>query len=123
MDSYVVEGATLKCSFGDSSSKLMIPVKHEVYINNKTQGNMMDYIPMVNITPFGLCSSPTNPAVIAATAASFGKPQKVPCIPAIAAPWMCCKNDVLITNFPAILKSSKLMCMWCGVITVEDDGQ
>ena len=123
MDSYVVEGATLKFSFGSSSSKLMIPMKHEIYIKGKTQGNMMDYIPMVNISPFGMCSSLANPTVASATAASGGVLQKMPCIPSIVSPWICCKMDVLIDKFPAILSSSKLMCMWCGVIKVEDDGQ
>lgn len=123
MDSYVVEGATLKCSFGDSTSNLKIPINHEVYINDKIQGNMMDYIPMANIMPFGMCSSLENPTVATATAAANGVLQKMPCIPALTAPWAFCKNDVLIANFPAILKSSKLFCAWCGVISVENDGQ
>ncbi|OPZ90135.1 MAG: hypothetical protein BWY74_02443 [Firmicutes bacterium ADurb.Bin419] len=123
MDSYVVEGATLKCSFGDSSSKFMVPMKHEAYINDKSQGNMMDFTPMVNIKPFGMCSSIANPMVAQATSAAGGVLQKMPCIPATSSPWMCCKNDLLITGFPAILKSSTLMCMWCGVIEIEDDGQ
>ncbi|NLL06008.1 MAG: DUF4280 domain-containing protein [Clostridiaceae bacterium] len=123
MDSYVVEGATLKCSFGSRTSKLKIPMKHEVYINDKTQGNMMDYAPMVNVSPFGMCSSLANPTVASATAANQGVLRKMPCIPSIASPWMSCKMDVLIDKFPAVLSSSKLMCMWCGVIKVEDDGQ
>jgi hypothetical protein len=123
MDSYVVEGATLKCNFGDSTSKLKIPIKHEIYINDKTQANMMDYIPMANIMPFGMCCSLSNPTVATATSAAGGVLQKMPCIPALSAPWVCCKNDVLIDKFPAVLKSSKLMCAWLGVIKVEKDGQ
>lgn len=121
--SYVVEGATLKCSFGDSTSKFMVPVKHEVYINDKSQGNMMDFIPMANIKPFGMCSSMANPTVSLATSNAGGVLQKMPCIPAIKDPWLCCKSDVQINGFPAILSSSKLMCTWCGVIEFQDDGQ
>lgn len=123
MSSYVVEGAELKCNFGDKESNLKVPLKHEAYINNKSQGNIMDFKPMVNIIPFGMCSSLANPVVAAATAANYGKLQKMPCVPAIVSPWLCGKNDVLISNFPAILKTSTLMCMWCGVIKINDDGQ
>jgi len=123
MSSYVVEGATLKCDYGDSTSKLKIPVKHEIFINGKCQGNMMDCVPMVNIMPFGMCSNLLNPTVAAATAANYGKLQKMPCIPAIVTTWLECKNDVLVDNFPAILKSSTLGCAYLGVISVEDDGQ
>ncbi len=123
MDSYVVEGAKLKCSFGSSSSKLKISVKHDALINDKTQGNMMDHTSMTNICSFGLCSSVANPDVAKATAACNGVLQKMPCKPNTRSPWLFCKTDVLVDNLPAILKSSKLICMWCGVIEVEDDGQ
>ena len=34
--------------------------------------NIMDHVPMVNIMPFGMCITPSNPAVAAATAAALG---------------------------------------------------
>ncbi|TYQ16964.1 UNVERIFIED_CONTAM: uncharacterized protein DUF4280 [Acetivibrio alkalicellulosi] len=123
MSSYVVQGAKLKCSMGDSDSTFKVPMDHKVYINNKPQGNIMDFKPTVNILPFGMCKSLLNPVVAAATAANYGKLQEMPCIPATTMPWINGKMDVLIENFPAMLKKSTTMCMWCGIISVKDDGQ
>ncbi|MCX7746063.1 MAG: DUF4280 domain-containing protein [Clostridia bacterium] len=123
MSSYVVQGATLKCSFGDKESQFKIPATHETYIKNKPQGNIMDFKPNQNILPFGMCSSLANPTVAAATAANKGVLKKMPCIPATVMPWINGKNDFLIENFPAMLNSSTTTCMWCGVIEITKDGQ
>lgn len=123
MSTYVVQGAKLKCSFGSSESNLQIPVDHGIYINDKPQGNIMDFKPNFNIMPFGMCSSLANPAVAAATAANYGVLQKMPCIPVTTIPWMPGKMDVLIKGCPAMLNTCKTMCMWAGVITISDDGQ
>ena len=124
MSSYVVEGATLKCSFGDKESKLKIPATRKFYINGKSQANIMDFKPKINITSFGDCSSLANPAVASATAANNGRLQKMRCIaPAIAMQWMNGKTDVLIENFPALLNTCNALCMFAGRITITDDGQ
>jgi hypothetical protein len=123
MSSYVVQGAKLKCSFGDKESDFKVPMTHQILINNKPQGNIMDFKPNMNILPFGMCSSLANPTVAAATAANYGRLQKMPCIPVTIMPWINGKMDVLLENFPAMLKCSTTMCMWCGVISITDDGQ
>lgn len=123
MGSYIVQGAKLSCSMGDKDSTFKVPMDHKIYINNKPQGNIMDFKPTVNILPFGKCKSLLNPAVAAATAANSGVLRPMPCIPATTMPWINGKMDVLIENFPAMLKKSKTMCMWCGVISIKDDGQ
>jgi hypothetical protein len=122
-DSYVVQGAKLKCSCGDQQSTFQVPMDHQAFINNKAQANIMDNKPMVNIQSFGMCSSLANPVVAAATAANHGRLKKMPCVPATVAPWLGGKMDTLLANFPSLLKSSQVMCMWCGLIKVEDDGQ
>jgi hypothetical protein len=122
-DSYVVKGATLKCSFGDSDSMLDIPQGHNIFINKVPQANVMDYMPNVNIKPFGQCSSLANPTVAAATAVNYGKLQKMPCVPITVAPWAGAQTGLLLADFPALLKSSKLLCIWCGQITIDKDGQ
>jgi hypothetical protein len=121
--SYVVDGAKLKCPFGDKECKLKVPDTRTVFINDKRQANITDFIPQVNIDSFGDCSSLANPTVAAATAANNGKLQKMKCFPAIIMNWMQGKNDVLIGNCPALLKKSYVMCMWGGKINIQDDGQ
>lgn len=85
--------------------------------------NIMDNKPMVNIMPFGMCQSMANPQVAAATAAKLGVMTPMPCIPNTTAPWVPGAPTVLIANFPALNNSSKLMCMWGGVIQITNPGQ
>ena len=77
----------------------------------------MDHIPVVNIAPFGMCSAPTNPAVIAAA----GSP--VPCVPVTPAPWTPGSPTVKIGSLIALNNSSKCMCTWAGVIQVTAPAQ
>lgn len=121
--SYVVKGAKLKCNFGDKESHLQIPVEHGIYIGDKPQANIMDFKPVANIPPFGKCRSMANPTVAAATAANHGRLRKMPCMPVIKNPWIGGKTDTLVDHAQALLEKSTNMCMWCGRITIEEDGQ
>ena len=121
--SYVVAGAQLSCSQGDQTSILKMPVSHGVYTKNKAQMNTMDYKPNVNIQPFGLCQTLSNPTVAAATAANNGVLKPMPCTPVVTMPWINGKSDQLIERFPALTNQSTNMCLYCGTIKVEDDGQ
>ena len=47
----------------------------------------------------------------------------MPCIPVIPAPWVPGSPTVLIANKPALNNSSKLMCAWGGVISINNPGQ
>ncbi|MEA5136710.1 MAG: DUF4280 domain-containing protein [Candidatus Fimivivens sp.] len=85
--------------------------------------NIMDNKPMVNILPFGMCSSLANPTVAAATAAAMGVLTPMPCIPAMAAPWVPGSPTVLVGGLPALNDSSKCMCSWGGIISVILPGQ
>lgn len=123
VQSYVVQGAKLKCSFGDREGKLQIPTDHGIYIKEKPQANIKDFQPQVNILPFGQCSSLNNPTVKAATQANRGRLKPMPCVPNITMPWINGKADKEVGQQPALLNKSTNMCMWCGRITIEDDGQ
>jgi len=118
----VAMGATLQCSFGVAPGVLsVLPV-------NKTMAgtpaaNIMDNKPIVNIAPFGMCNSPSNPMVAAATAAALGVLTPMPCLPVTAAPWVPGSPTVLIGNMPALNNSCKLMCNWGGIIQVVVPGQ
>lgn len=120
---YVVQGAKLRCSYGDQESSLEVPIDHRVLINGKPPANIMDHQPMLNIKPFGKCKSLANPVVAAATAANQGKLKPMPCVPVTVSPWMNGKRDTLIENFPALINKSTCMCRWCGNIEISEDGQ
>lgn len=74
--SYVVDGAKLKCSFGDAESTFHVSNKRKVTIDGKPQGIVLDNAPNLNIMPFGLCRCLNNPDVAGATAANKGKLKK-----------------------------------------------
>lgn len=118
----VCMGAMLKCSFGNAPSSLAVLLTNQVYAPMPA-ANIMDYAPLVNIMPFGMCSSLANPTVAAATAAAMGALTPMPCLPATAAPWVVGSTTFLIGNMPALNDSSSLMCTWGGVIQVNNPDQ
>ncbi len=123
MPQLVVMGASCQCTFGTTPGTLTVTPE------NKTQGSMvpaatiMDHVPMKNLASFGMCSSPSNPTVAAATAAAAGVLTPQPCIPATSAPWTPGCSSVLINNKPALNSTSKCMCNWGGVISITSAGQ
>ncbi len=116
MAQLVLNGALLKCSFGAAPSSLTVLPKNMVSGDGVPAATIMDNIPNTNIMPFGACSAPSNPQVIAAQ----GAPQ--PCVPMTTAPWAPGSATVLIKNNPALNSSSKLICNWAGVIEVNNPG-
>jgi hypothetical protein len=122
MGMQVCLGATLQCSFGVAPSSLVVLPQNRV-LTAVPDANIMDNKPMVNILPFGMCSSPSNPTVIAATAAALGVLTPMPCVPVTPAPWVPGSPTVLIANMPALNNSSKLMCVWGGVIQIVAPGE
>lgn len=123
MGMHVCMGAMLQCSFGAAPSSLMVLPVNRVVTSNMPAANIMDHKPLVNILPFGTCSSMANPVVAAATAAKFGVMTPMPCVPATPAPWLPGSPTVLMGNMPSLQDSSKLMCTWGGVIQVIVPGQ
>jgi hypothetical protein len=118
----VCMGATLQCSFGAAPSQLVVLPQNRV-LTVTPDANIMDNKPLVNILPFGMCSAPSNPAVAAATTAALGVLTPMPCVPVTPAPWVAGSPTVLIANMPALNNSSKLMCIWGGVIQVVNPGE
>src|SRR5471032_1829453 len=122
MGQLVCSGAMLKCSFGLAPGTLMVLPVSQV-MTAMPDANIMDNKPMVNILPFGMCTSLANPVVAAATAAAMGVLVPMPCIPMTSAPWMPGSPTVLLGNLPALNNASKLMCMAGGVIEICVPGQ
>ena len=123
MPCQVVNGAQLACTFGSSPSSLTVLPLRCTMINNQPKATIQDYMPMVNIAPFGMCNSPSNPQVAAATAAALGVLTPQPCIPATASPWAPGALTVELAFQIALDNSSMCNCMWGGVISVTDAGQ
>lgn len=122
MGQLVCAGATLQCSFGMTPGALMVLPINRV-MTAMPIANIMDNKPMVNILPFGMCSSMANPTVASATAAAMGVLTPMPCIPVTAAPWAPGSPTVLVGNMPALNNTSKCMCNWGGVIQIVNPGQ
>jgi hypothetical protein len=118
----VCMGATLQCSFGAAPSSLVVLPTNRT-MTTVPAATIMDHAPLVNIMPFGMCSSPSNPTVAAATAAALGVLTPMPCVPVTPAPWIVGAPTVLIGKMPALNNTSKLMCAWGGVIQVVSPGQ
>lgn len=123
MGMHVCNGATLICSFGVAPSMLAVLPKNQMLTSNMPAANIMDNVPTVNIMPFGMCTTPSNPAVASATAAAMGVLTPMPCVPVTPAPWAPGSPTVLLSNVPALNDMSKLMCTWGGVISVTVPGQ
>lgn len=121
---HVCSGATLQCSFGAAPAPLNVLPINRVLVAGMPAATLMDHIPIVNISPFAVCSSMANPMVAAATAAALGVLTPMPCIPATAAPWIPGgPPTVLEGNQPALNSNGMLMCNWAGVIKVVVAGQ
>jgi len=123
MGQMVCTGALMKCSFGIAPSALMVLPVNRVLACNMPAANIMDNKPLVNILTFGMCQSPANPTVIAATAAALGVLTPMPCIPNTVVPWTPGNPKTLIASMPAINNSSKLACLWGGMIAINFAGQ
>ncbi|MFN6486094.1 MULTISPECIES: DUF4280 domain-containing protein [unclassified Nostoc] len=125
MPQQVVMGASLQCvPFGTApSSLLVIPKGPPVMVNGMLTATIMDFAPFVNILPFGMCTSLTNPMVAAATTAALGVLTPMPCIPAILGPWKPGALKVKINNFPALPNTSICNCAWGGVVKINYAGQ
>lgn len=122
MGQQVCAGAMLKCSFGLAPGTLLVLPANGV-ITAVPDATIMDNKPVLNIAPFGMCSSLANPAVAAATAAAMGVLTPMPCMPMTAAPWMPGAPTVLIGGMPALTAACKLMCTAGGVIEICVPGQ
>lgn len=121
MSFVVCGGAMCMCTFGMAPSMLNVMPNAKV-VSKMPVATIMDNKPMVNIMPFGMCTSMSNPQVSAATSAAMGVLTPMPCVPVISAPWAPGSPTVLVANNPALNNSSKCTCNWGGVISITNPG-
>lgn len=123
MAQHVCNGAMLQCSFGVAPSSLTVLPTDRVMTSSQPAATIMDFKPMVNIAPFGMCMSIANPQVAAATSAAMGVLTPMPCIPMTMAPWTPGAATVTLGHKPSLDNNCTLMCTWAGVISVVMPGQ
>lgn len=122
MAMHVCTGAMMQCAMGMAPSSFIATPKM-VMTGNMPAGNILDFVPISNIPPFGACMSLANPTVASATAAALGVLTPMPCIPVPVGPWKPGAPTVLVAGAPALNNTSTLNCAWAGVITFVAPGQ
>lgn len=124
MPDLVVSGAQLTCTFGVAPSSLaVVPAGPIVQAGGQFVARVVDMVPMVNVAPFAMCTTPSNPQVAAATSAAAGVLTPQPCIPVITAPWAPGSTKVSAGGVPALTSTSTCMCAWGGSISIVQAGQ
>lgn len=118
-------GASLQCvPFGlTPSSLIVVPKGPPVTVGGLPAATIMDFAPLVNIPPFGMCTSLLNPAVATATAAALGVLTPMPCVPVPVGPWAPGAFKTKINGFPALPNTAVCNCSWGGVIKINTPGQ
>jgi hypothetical protein len=124
MPQLVVNGAQIMCTFGVAPSALtVVPSAPLVQAGGQPQARVVDMVPMVNIAPFGMCTTPSNPQVAAATSAAMGVLTPQPCIPVTTAPWTPGSTKVTAGGVPVLTSGSTCICAWGGQISIVQPGQ
>lgn len=119
MASQVVTGATLQCSMGTTPSTF---AASGAQVSAITPAGVSTDTAASNVPPFGLCQSPANPQVAAATSAAGGALTPQPCQPVLT-PWTPGAMKVCVGGTPALDDASQCTCVWAGSISVTDAGQ
>ncbi|WP_420114493.1 DUF4280 domain-containing protein [Pseudactinotalea sp.] len=115
-------GASAMCPFGAAPATLVGTSAPTVLIEGKPAITMRDTIPLVNVPSFGMCSSPSNPSVVAATAAAMGVLTPMPCVPVLG-PWSNTTAQTTAGGAPVVTLGSVCTCAYGGVIQVVNPGQ
>ena len=124
MPELVVNGAQMTCMFGTSPASLtVVPSGPPIQAGGQLLARIADMVPMMNVPPFGMCSTPTNPQVAAATSAASGVLTPQPCIPVITSPWAPGSPKVSVGGVPALTSTSRCTCAWGGSISIVQAGQ
>jgi hypothetical protein len=123
MAKLVVQGATLRCSMGAAPASFSVAVPHSVDADETAAGTIDDYVPNENVPAFGMCQSPSNPQVAAATSAAMGVLTPQPCLPVITAPWTPGASVTTVADRPALTDGCQCVCQWGGSISVTSAGQ
>jgi hypothetical protein len=120
MPSLVCTGAALQCTMGAAPSTFAATGSD---VTTATPVGVVSDTTAASIPPFGMCMSPSNPQVAAATAAALGVLTPQPCMPVVTGPWTPGSSSVTLAGVAALDDSSQCSCAWAGAITVTSAGQ
>ena len=125
MPKVVVSTAQITCAFGAAPGTLtVVPSGPAIMqIGGQFIATIMDFKPNVNIAPFGMCTTLSNPQVASATSAAQGVLTPQPCVPVTTSPWTPGSATVQLGGNPVLTDSSSCMCAWGGQISVINPGQ
>ncbi len=124
MPPLVSSGAMISCSMAMPPSPVALtalPTGTPVSADSQA-ATIQAFVPMMNIPTFGMCGTPSNPEVAAATSAAMGVLTPAPCVPATSSPWTPGAIKVVINSQPALHTGCTASCMWGGVISIIDPG-
>lgn len=122
MSLLLTTGTTLSCAFGTLTSNFIATSNPMVMADNMPVGTIDDGQAVVNIPPFGLCTTLSNPQVASATAAALGVLTPQPCIPQTKA-WIPSGMTVLSGGKPCLTQECQCMCLYGGTITAVNPAQ
>ena len=121
MATAVTMGAMMTCTMGVAPCSLIV-IRPNVTGKMMPMANISDCAPGANIPTFGMCQSPANPAVAAATAAAMGVLTPMPCVPAIAGTWIPTVPTVTVGGMPILTSDCKAVCSFGGSISISAPG-
>lgn len=119
----VCPGSMVQCPFGVAPTPLVFLPTSMVFGPSGPMGTIIDFVPFLNIIPFGVCKSLANPMTAALTAAAFGVLTPGPCIPVPVGTWLPAKPTVITKLGPIINNSSKIICAYGGTIQINSSTQ
>jgi hypothetical protein len=117
----VTATATATCSFGQAPATLNVLPAKQVLVEGKPVATIADSAAIVNVPPFGMCTTLTNPAVASATTAAQGVLTPMPCTP-LPTPWTPGVPLVTAGGTPVVNATCRTMCAYAGVITIVAPG-
>jgi hypothetical protein len=117
----VVSNAMMQCTMGLAPAKLNVLPSPQVLVEGQPAATIQDSKSMVNVAPFGMCTSLANPTVASATAAAQGVLTPQPCTPQ-PTPWVPGVPLVLIGGQPAANATCTCTCAFGGAISITMPG-
>lgn len=114
--------ALARCSFGVAPTPLTFLPLSMMLTPMGPIGSCIDFVPFLNVKPFGVCMTLSNPMTAALTAAALGVFTPAPCIPVPVGPWIPTTPSMGLVG-PLLTDASCLMCAYGGCIKIAMPAQ